>query len=51
MVEIQAVTALQQGCSQQRITREIGVDRETVARYAPRWQALAAKPAKLRPRL
>jgi transposase len=46
MAQIQAVTALlQQGWSQRRIARELGLDRETVARYAQ----LAAKPANLRP--
>ena len=46
MVQIQAVTALlQQGWSQRRIARELGLDRETVARYAQQ----TAKPANLRP--
>ena len=46
MVEYQALVALlQQGWSQRRIARELGIDRETVARYAQRWRALAAKPA------
>src|SRR5262245_26951777 len=50
MAEIQAVTALlQQGWSQRRIARELGLDRETVARYAQRWRELTAKPAILRP--
>jgi hypothetical protein len=50
MAEIQAVTALlQQGWSQRRIARELGLDRETVARYAHRWQEATAKPANLRP--
>jgi transposase-like protein len=50
MAEIQAVTALlQQGWSQRRIARELGLDRETVARYAHRWQEAASKPANLRP--
>ena len=49
MAEIQAITALlQQGWSQRRIARELGMDRETVARYARRWGQLAAKPATLR---
>jgi transcriptional regulator with XRE-family HTH domain len=39
MAQIQAVTALlQQGWSQRRIARELGLDRETVARYAKRSQ-------------
>src|SRR5262245_41324111 len=50
MADIQAVTALlQQGWSQRRIARELGLDRETVARYAQRWRQLTAKPANLRP--
>src|SRR5262245_12703019 len=50
MAEIQASTALlEQGWSQRRISRELGLDRETVARYAHRWQEATAKPANLRP--
>ena len=50
MAEIQAITALlEQGWSQRRIARELGLDRETVARYAHRWQEATAKPANLRP--
>jgi transposase len=50
MVQIQAVTALlQQGWSQRRIARELGIDRETVARYAQRCQERTANPANLRP--
>lgn len=46
MAQIQAVVALlQQGWSQRRVARELGLDRETVARYAQ----MAAKPANLRP--
>lgn len=46
MAQIQAVTALRrQGWSQRRIACELGVDRETVARYA----RLMAKPANMRP--
>jgi Helix-turn-helix domain len=50
MAEIQAITALlQQGWSQRRIARELGLDRETVARYAQRLREPTAKPANLRP--
>ena len=43
MAEISAIqTLLQRGWSQRRIARELGVNRETVARYAA---ALDPKPA------
>jgi IS30 family transposase len=39
MADIQAIPAiLEQGWSQRRIARELGIDRETVARYARRWR-------------
>ncbi len=50
MAELQSITALmEQGGSQRRIARELGIDRETVVRYSRRWRELAAKPANLHP--
>src|SRR5208283_5265696 len=49
MADIQAVKALlEQGWSQRRIARELGINRETVARYTRRWRESTAKPANLR---
>ena len=46
MAMIQALVALfQRGWSQRRIARELGIDRETVARYAQQLRAAEAKPA------
>jgi transposase len=43
---LQALLALhQKGWSRRRIARELGIDRETVARYLKQWRAAAAKPA------
>lgn len=43
---LQALLALhQQGWSQRRIARELGIHRETVSGYLKQWRALASKPA------
>src|SRR5262249_23600251 len=43
---LQGLLALhQQGWSQRRIARQLGVNRETVGRYLAQWRAAAAKPA------